>query len=164
MAARLFSPDGAARATAEPNPPAVDTFRRRIFPPPYGSLRRIAARLGRPEKWVYPQSRGEDPLTLALTLEVLSEHPVATVESATAELLAPLGLLVLRLPEPGQPGSVLAAHSQVLQGMSVLEAELASALADSKIDPREAARLGAICGELRARVAALDAQISGGGK
>ena len=163
MAARLSSPDGAARATAEPNPPAVDAFRRRIFPPPYGSLRRIAARLGRPEKWVYPQSRGEDPLTLALTMEVLAEHP-ASMDEAIAELLAPLGLLVIRQPEPGCPGSVLAAHSQVLQGMAVLEAELASALADSKIDPREAARLGAICGELRARVAALDAQLSGGDK
>lgn len=164
MSARCYSAEGLARASAVINSPAVDCLRRRIFPPPYGSLRKIAARLGRPEKWVYPQSRGEDPLTLALTMEVLSEHPVTTAESATAELLAPLGLLVMRLPEPGQPGSVMAAHSQVLQGMSVLEAELASALADSKIDPREAARLGAICGELRARVAALDAQISGGGK
>lgn len=152
-------PDVGARGIFQTNPPAVEAFRSRIFPPPYGGILRIIDRLGRKERWVRGQAEGEDPLTLAVSLECLSEDTPDVAESACSALLAPLGLVVLRQRGAPSARGAMAANAMVLDGVAALEKVFAEAVEDGRIDPREAMSIAAATTEAKVRLDVLLAQL-----
>lgn len=161
MHERSARPDLGARGAFAPNPPAVEAFRRLVFPPPYGGILRIIDHLGRKERWVRGQAEGEDPLTLAVSLECLSEHPAETVEKACSGLLAPLGLVVIHQHGAPSTRNTMVANAQVLAGVAALEEAFSEAIEDGRVDSREAAVIAAAATEAKVRLETLLLQLRG---
>lgn len=154
-----------ARGTSAVNSPAVDTVRRRLQATmPYGAGRRIAIRLGRPDRCVYAQLEGEHPLTLDVSLEALQELPDGRGIDALGDLLAPAGLAVIDLPDPGTASDVIAANGLLLAAVGAVEGALAIGLADGHLDAREAAEALRAVVEARVRLDGLERRIAGSGK